>query len=199
MGKKKLHKLASLRLLNDGLGNLELQRLSRIERGDNPAKVDRETAQAALNGLVTFLLDHGIESQPFVRLLSGLVALTAGSSLPAIFAPTVTRHRRPDPPTVEGIKGRLAAIMEFRQQAGLSRKGAGEWVVRNLPLNTKLQLGLGSRATVDSWLAKWGGQRGTAGDGREGYMHMRAILTERRPTELQLKKTMQVLAKSLPS
>ena len=34
-------------------------------------------AQAALNGVVTFFLDHGIESQPLVRLLSGLAAVPA--------------------------------------------------------------------------------------------------------------------------
>ena len=61
--------------------------------------------------------------------LSALSALTAGSNLPPMLAPAATRHRRPDPPSIEGIKGRLAAIMEFRQQAGLSRKAASDWVV----------------------------------------------------------------------
>jgi hypothetical protein len=89
--------------------------------------------------------------------------------------------------------------MEFRQRTGLTRKAAGEWIARNLPSKTKHQLGSGSRATVDSWLTKWGGQRGTAGVGREGYLHMRAILTERRPTEQQLKKIIERLARSLPS
>ena len=192
----KQHKLAALRLLNDEMGELEEHHRKRIECGDNLAEVDRETAQAALNGVVTFFLDHGIEAQPIARLLSALAALTAGSSPPAMFAPTVTRHRRPDPPSVEGIKGRLAAIMEFRQQTGLTRKAAGEWVARNLPSKMKHQLGIGSRATVDSWRAKWGGPRGTAGAGREGYLHMRAILTKERPSEQQLKKIIERLARS---
>jgi hypothetical protein len=52
----KLHQLAALRLLSDGMGELEEHRRQRIERGDNLAEVDRETAQAALNGVVTFFL-----------------------------------------------------------------------------------------------------------------------------------------------
>jgi hypothetical protein len=70
----KLHKLAALRLLSDGLGQLEEQRQERIGRGDNPVEVDREVAQMAVNGVMTFLLDLGIESHPLVRLLSGLRA-----------------------------------------------------------------------------------------------------------------------------
>jgi hypothetical protein len=197
---EKLHKLAALRLLGDALGTLEEQHQQRIDRGDNPADVDRETAQAALTGVVTFFLELGIESRPLVRLLSELAALTAGSSSSRMLAPAVTRHRRPDSPAIEGIKGRLAAIMEFRQEAGLTRKAAGEWVVRHTPSKLGHQLGLVSRATVNSWLVKWGGQRGTiSGSGREGYLHMRAILADRRPSEQQLKTMMGGLARSLPA
>jgi hypothetical protein len=197
---EKLHKLAALRLLSDGLGKLEKQHQPRIERGDNPADVDREIAQAALTGVVAFFLDHGIESQPLVRLLGGLEALSAGSSPPAMFTPIPTRHRRPDAPSIEGTKGRLAAIMEFRQQAGLTRKAAGEWVARHISSKSKRQLGPVTPATVDSWFAKWGGDRGTTpGGGRDGYLHMRAILADKRPTEQQLKKIFEVLPRSLPS
>jgi hypothetical protein len=197
---KKQHKLAALRLLSDGMSDLEKQRQKRMERGDDPAEADRDTAQLALNIVVTFFLDHDIESKPLVRLLSGLVALSAGASPSGMLMPAVTRHRRPDAPTIEAIKGRLAAIMEFRQQAGLTRKAAGEWVVRHTPSTMKRQLGLASRATVDSWLLKWGGQRGsTSGDGRDGYLLMRAILQTRNPAELQLRKAVAALARSLPS
>jgi hypothetical protein len=196
----KLHKLAALRLLSDGLGQLEEQRQERIGRGDNPVEVDREVAQMALNGVVTFLLDLGIESHPLVRLLSGLAALSADSSPPPMLAPAITRHRRPDPPYIEGIKGRLAAIMEFRQTGGLDRKAAGEWVARCIPSKLKRQLGAATRATVDSWLVNWGGNRGTTpGSGRDGYLCMRAILHDQRPTEPQLKKILEMLATSLPS
>jgi hypothetical protein len=61
-------KLAALRLLGDALGKLEEQSQQRIARGDNPADVDRETAQAALTAVVAFFLDYGIESKPLVRL-----------------------------------------------------------------------------------------------------------------------------------
>jgi hypothetical protein len=192
---EKLHKLEALRLLGKSMHELETQRQHRIDRGDNPADVDREAAQAALSLVLAFFQDHGIESRPLARLLSELAALTAGASPSRMLAPAVTRHRRRDAPAIEGIKGRLAAIMECRQRAGLTRKAAGEWVVRHTPAKLKRQLGLDSRATVDSWLVKWGGQRGTApGSGRAGYLHMRAILEQTKVTEAQLKKIMAVLA-----
>jgi hypothetical protein len=196
----KLNKLAALRLLSDGMSQLERQHKERIERGENPADVDREIAQMALNGVVTLFMASSIESSPLVRLLDGLTALSAGSSLPAMLAPTVTRHRRPDAPSIEGIKGRLAAIMEFQQQAGLTRNAAAEWVARHIPPKMKHQLGSVVPATVDSWLVRWGGERGAdPGGGREGYLAMRAILVQLRHSEAELKKILDVLERSLPS
>jgi hypothetical protein len=113
----KLHRLAALRQLGGRMSEIEKQRRQRTEDGENPAEVDRDAAQLALTDVVTFFLDHEIESQPLVRLLNELAALSAGASPSAMLAPTATPHRRPDAPAVEGIKGRLAAIMEFRQQA----------------------------------------------------------------------------------
>jgi hypothetical protein len=64
----------------------------------------------------------------------------------------------------------------------------------------KRRLGSITSATVESWLVKWGGERGAAsGSGREGYLSMRPILTDRMPAELELKKILEVLARSLPS
>lgn len=77
---QKLTKLAALRPLSDRLEKLEKQHQRRVDRGDNPAEVDRETAQAALNDVVTFFMDHDIESRSLVQLLGGLEALSAGSS-----------------------------------------------------------------------------------------------------------------------
>ena len=194
------YQLAALRLLRDGVSKIEKQRQKRIERGDDPTEVDRDTAQLALTGVIEFFLDTRIETKPLIRLLSELVALSAGARSPGMLVPAPTRNRRPDAPTIEAVKGRLAAIMEFRQQSGDSRKAAGTWVVQHLSSKMKLQLGLAKRATVDSWLVKWGGQRGaTSGSGREGYLHMRAILRERKPTEPQVKRIIETLAKSLPS
>jgi len=170
----------------------ERQRQQRVQHGENPAEVDRDAAQIALTGVVAFFQDQGIESEPLVRLLGDLTALTAGASPAPMLAPSATRHRRPDAPTIEGLKGRLAAIMECRQEIGLTRKAAGEWVVRHAPEKLKRRLRLASRPTVDGWLAKWGGQRGAAsGDGREGYLQMRAVLEQQRPPEQQLKKVME--------
>jgi hypothetical protein len=197
---KKQHKLAALRLLSDEMSELEKEHQQRIERGDDPAEADREAARMALTSVSTFFQDHGIEAKPLVRLLGELVALSAGSRPSRMLTPTVTRHRRPDAPTVETIKGRLAAIMEFRQEAGLTRKAAGEWVIHHLPSEMKRKLGLGSQVTVSGWLVKWGGQRGaTSGSGRDGYLRMRAILQALKPAEPKLKKTIERLARSLPS
>jgi hypothetical protein len=195
-----LHKLAALRLLSNAMSGLEIRRLQRIEHGDDDlAAVDRETAQEALNGVVMFFLDHGVEAAPLVRLLGELAALTAGSAS-RMLAPAAIAHRRPDPPSIEGIKGRLAAIMEFRQQAGMSRKAARQWVVRHIPSHMKLQLGPVTASTVDSWLVKWGGERRAApGSGRDGYRHTRAILESQIPTEQRLETIIRALEKSLPS
>jgi hypothetical protein len=131
--------------------------------------------------------------------LSEIVAISAGSRLSDMLTPEVSSHRPPDPPTIDGIKGRLAAIMENRQRSGLGRKAAAAWVVHHLPATVKRHLRSPKPATVDSWLTKWGGERGaTAGHGREGYLHMRAILTTRNPTEPQLKRVMEVIASYVP-
>ena len=197
---KTQHKLAALRLLGEGMSQLEKQHQQRIERGDDPAEVDRDTAQLALNIVVTFFLDHGIESQPLIPLLSELVAVSAGSRPSRMLTPARTGHRSPDAPTIEAIKGRLAASMEFRQQTGSTRKTAAQWVVRHIPLKMKRKLGLASATTVDSWLSKWGGERGaTSGGGREGYLHMRTILQDRKPIEPQLKTIIGTLGRKLPS
>jgi hypothetical protein len=196
---KKLHTPAALCLLSERMSALETQRQEWIQRGDDPAAVDREIAQAALTDVVSIFLDYQIEENPLSRLLVELEALSAGASPSRMLAPAVTRHRRADAPVIEGVKGRLAAIMEFQQQAGLTRKTAGEWVARNIPAQMKLRLGSATRVAVDSWLVKWGGKRGPSTSGRDGYLHMRAILADQRPAEQKLKKIIKVLAKSLPS
>ena len=197
---EKSHKLAALRRLSERMSELEKQRRDRLEHGDNPAEADRDAAQLALTDVVAFFLDHGIQSEPLVRLLSELAALSAGSSPAPMLAPAVTPHRRPDAPAIEGIKGRLAAIMEFRQQAGLTRREAAKWAAGSVPPKMRHRLGSVTPATVGSWLVKWGGERGAApGSGREGYLHMRSILADQSPVDQDLKKIIDVLAQSLPS
>src|SRR5215207_9010193 len=112
-----------------------------IERGDNRADIDRDTAQLALTDVVAFFLDHRIEAQPLVRLLGELAALSAGSKPSPMLKAATTRHRSPDPPIIQSVKGRLAAIMEFRQKTGSSRRAAREWVARNIPSKTTRRLG----------------------------------------------------------
>ena len=190
---------AALRLLADDMSAIEAERRQRIEGGVDPAEADRGAAQLALTEVVSFFLEHGIESEPLVRLLSELAALNEGSSPSALLLPAMTSHRRPNPPTIEAIKGRLAAIMEYRQKAGSSRKEAREWIVRNMPPAMSTRLGNPKPTTVDSWLLKWGGERGaSSGHGRKAYLLMRDILKERRPTEPQLRTIMETLAEKLP-
>src|SRR5258705_12940005 len=85
---------------------------------------DRETAQNALKVVMTFLLDHGIESSPVARLLSALSALSAGSSPPNLFKPLPASNRRPGSPDIEGIKPRLARTGEYLPRSGKSSTAA---------------------------------------------------------------------------
>jgi hypothetical protein len=192
--------LAALRLLSDNMSLIEQHRREGIDRGDDPAKADRDAAQWALTGVVAFFQDCGIQSEPLVRLLGELVALSAGSNPSRMLAPTTTTNRRPDAPVLEGIKGRLAAIVEYRQEAGLSRKAASEWVVRHIPPTMQRKLGSVKPATIGNWLVNWGGERGAnPGAGRDGYLHMRAILENKKPIEADLKVILRMLARSLPA
>jgi hypothetical protein len=196
----KLHVLAALRLLQDQMRGYERERRQRIGRGDEPAEADRDAAQLALTAVVAFFLDYGIESEPLVRLLSALAALSEGSRPSSMLTPAAKSHRRPTPPAVEGIKGRLAAIMEFQQLIGMSRKDAARWVVTHMPAEMRSLLGSIVPSTVDSWLTKWGGDRGaTSGSGREGYLSMRSLLASRSFSEHELKSVLDVLERSLPS
>jgi hypothetical protein len=189
-----------LQSLSEALAEIENRRARAIEQSDaNAAELNRDAAQAAVTELVVFLESCGIDSRPLALLLSELVALTGGSSS-RMFTPAASRHRRSDPAMIEGMKGRLAAIMEYRQQAGLSRREAGEWVVRHIPDAIKRRLGSPTRATIDSWLVKWGGSRGfTRSAGREGYEAMWTILKARKPSERQLIRVMIGMEKMLPA
>src|SRR5215813_12759414 len=62
------------------MAELERQRRQRIDRGEDAATVDRETAQVALTAVADFFHAYGIEAKPLVRLLGELAALTAGSA-----------------------------------------------------------------------------------------------------------------------
>ncbi len=193
-----LHKLEAFRLLAERMSELETLRQQRIQNRDDFAVADREIVESSLAAVVTFLQECKIESGALVPLLADLAALSAGASPSPMLAPAATRHRRPDAPLIESIKGRLAAIMEFQQQhAGMTRKAAGEWVVRHIPLKMKSQLGSPTRATMDSWLLKWGGETGPSSNGREGYLPMHTILADRKPAEQALIKVMKSIEKSL--
>jgi hypothetical protein len=196
----RLHVLAALRLLQGQMRAYEGERQHRIGRGDEPAEADRDAAQLALTAVVAFFLDYGIESEPLVRLLGELAALSEGSLPSAMLTPVPKSHRRPTPPTVEGIKGRLAAIMKYQQSVGMSRKEAARWVITHMPTKMRNQLGSIAPSTVDSWLTKWGGDRGaTYGSGREGYLHMSSLLRRRSFSEKDLEGVLDVLERSLPS
>lgn len=184
---EKPHELAALRLLGKELDRYEQEREERLAAGEDRPIVDREAAQQALTAVSAFLFDQGIETTSLNRLLSELVALTAGANPSPMLAPFPTSHRRPEAPGVESLKGRLAALMEYRQRTGSTRKEAAAWVVRYMPAAMARSLGGVQPATVSSWLSKWGGERGAQpGDGREGYEAMRAILVQHQPGEAEL-------------
>jgi len=196
----KPHKLAALRGLREKMMEFEKRRQACIELGDDPGEADRDAAQNALTAVVAFFLDFGIESEPLVRLLSELAALTEGSMPSTMLQPAATTHRRQDPPAIAGIKGRLAAVMEHRQNAGLSRKDAAAWVARRLPPRMRDRIGSVKPSTVDNWLCKWGGDRAVEqGSGREGYVSMSRILRDRACTESELEVIFDTLLRALPS
>jgi len=179
------------------MASIARQQREAIEAGEEPARVAREGSQHALNGVIAAFQSADIETAPLMPLLSALSAIAAGSSLPAILTPIATRHRRPDEPEIEGKKGRLAAVMEYRQSQGLMRKVAADWVARHVPKELARSLGSISPRSVDSWLEKWGGACGAvSGDGREGYLAMRTMLLDYSPTELGLMTILCALAKS---
>ena len=193
---KPVHKLAGLRQLGEHLSQIEQERLRRIGKGDDRAVADRDAAQWALTVVADFLLDQRMQAKPLNRLLADLVALSDGAKPSRMLTQAPARHRRRDSALIENFKGRLAAVMEYRQKTGSSRKAAGEWVVRQLSPTMKRRLGASTRAAVDGWLGKWGGVRGASpGDGREGYLAMSAILAARRPTEGRLKRVIVALAR----
>lgn len=190
----------ALQRLNADMQALEQHHHERLTAGDAASAVDRDTAEQGLARVVDFFLDHRLESQPIYRLLGALAALSAGASPPAMLRPAKTRHRRPDAPATEIVKGRLAAIMAYRQRSGLSRKAASTWVARNTPAKMQQRLGANSSAAVDHWLLKWGGTRGaTPGAGRESYLAMTTLLHKLKPDEARLKRIIGALAKSLAS
>jgi len=186
-----------LDLLRRGMASIARQQREAIEAGEDPAWVAREGSQHALNGVMAAFQSADIETAPLMALLSALSAVAAGSSLPEMLAPAATPHRRPDAPEIEGKKGRLAALMEYRQSQGLTRKVAADWVARHIPKELARSLGSISRRSVDDWREKWGGDRGAVpGAGRDGYLAMRTILLDHSPTESGLITILSALAKS---
>lgn len=196
----KLHKLAALRILSEGIAKFEDIREQRITAGHDLVEVDRDTVQMALTCVVGFLDDCGVESGPLARLLGDIDALSNGSSPSRMLAPAATRHRRPESPTIEEVKGRLAAAMEYLQQTGMARKAAAAAVVRLMPPALRRRLKSVGVGAVDCWLVKWGGDHGAEpGSGREGYLHMRAILAQHRPSRQTLQKTLKAIERTLPA
>ncbi len=185
----KPHILAALRSLGDQMRKLEQQRQQRSGGSGNGAEADRDAAQMALTAVASFFLDHGIEAEPIFRILRELAALSEGSSPSLMLSAAPRLHRRPDSPVLQLIKGKLAAIMEYRQTQGMTRKQAAQWVVRHMPAKLAAQVGSVTSSAVDSWLTKWGGNRGAnPGCGREGYLSLRRILARLRPSEADLKR-----------
>lgn len=188
-----------LEMLNDILCRYERDRVAILATGEDETSINLLASQYTLAAVTTYLHEQNVETRALTRLLSDLGALSAGAQPSAMLAPRPSTHRRPVPPSIENAKGRLAAIMEHRQRSGLSRKDAARWVVGHAPSSLKQKLGLKSPATVDSWLLRWGGDRGSEkGGGRSGYEAMRAILIATNPTEKGLSDMMKSLDRSLP-
>jgi hypothetical protein len=197
---KQLDEVSTLGELGDAMMQIEKQRLLLVKGATNPAEADRNAAQMGLIAIASFLANNGIESKPVIRLLAELSAITDGSRLSDMLTPDVSGHRPVEPGLIDGMKGRLAAVMEYRQRrGGLARKAAAASVARHLPKAMKLRLRSPQPSTVASWLSKWGGERGaTAGPGREGYLSMRSILHGQELSEPQIRGIIDSLAGYVP-
>jgi hypothetical protein len=193
------HMLAAVRTMGAGLRRFEKSRNARVAAGEDVAEASRDAAQSALTLVVMFLQDYGYESASLTRLVADLAALEQGSKPSRMLSRRVVKHRSTASPTIETIKGRLAAIMEYRQGMGVGRLASRKWVFDCLSRAMREKLKINSGSAVDRWLVTWGGQYGTSSPGRSGYDAMRTLLEKHRPTERALKKAIKGLAKSLPA
>jgi hypothetical protein len=194
----KPHKLALLRTLDAGLNHFEAIRTKAIADGEDEAEANRDAAQRALTFIAMFLQELDYESGSVGRVVADLAALEQGSKPSRMLMPRITPHRALDAPLIETIKGRLAAIMEYRQRE-LSRRDAAAWVLRHLPGAAQGKLKVNKPGTIDSWLTKWGGRYGTASVGRVALFGMRSLLEQLKPNEQGLKTVLVRLARSLPA
>ena len=178
---------------------IEDSRSNELAAEGDKANIDLVSVLNALTFASMFLDQHKVESGAFKRMLSDLVAISEGANPSAMLRPRPTSHRRPIAAPIEAVKGRQAAMVEYFQGKGLTRKEAATRVVRASSDSMKRKLGLSSPNTIESWAVQWGGDRGAEkGDGREGYEFMRAILQAKNPTEGDLRGTLKVLDDSLP-
>jgi hypothetical protein len=199
MTTNKPHMLAVLRTMRAGLRRFENSRNARVAAGEDEAEANRDAAQSALTLVVMFLQDHGYESASLTRLVADLAALEQGSKPSRMLLRRAVKHRSTDSPIIETIKGRLAAIMEYRQGMGGGRFAARKWVFDHLSRAMQEKLRINSGAAVDRWLVNWGGRPGPSSPGRSGYEAMQTLLEKHRPTERALKAVIKGLAKSLPA
>lgn len=190
---------SAIQSLDERLREIEQQRNARIAAGEDRAHVDREAAEEGLGRIILALEYLGVETSPVIGIIADINAISSGSTPSAMLTPLPADRRRPDSPSIENFKGRLAAIMEHYQRCGLTRKEAAVRVVRHTPSDLLRKLSLKSPATVDSWLLKWGGERGAnIGDGRKGYEETRYILLTNNAPESKLPDALKSLDLILP-
>jgi hypothetical protein len=194
-----IHKLRAMRILEEEMRSWQQWREESQENGDDPVETDRSAAQMSLTAVIRFLQHRGFVRGALIPLLADLVTLSDGQQPSRMLQVSLPSHRPADHPVVALTKGRLAAIMEYRQITGSTRKEARDWVVDHLPASMKKKLNVNHGTTVDSWLAKWGGEFGTPSDGRDGYVSMKQTLEAEQPTETDLVRIMAKLESYLPA
>jgi hypothetical protein len=107
---------------------------------------------------VTRFLRYHAPSEALCLLEKALSQLALGSR-PAMLSPPQDSGRPPEAGLLQAVKGIIAGLTHVQQTSGMDRKQATAWIARNI--SPELQACLAKkpikRATIEEWLARYGG------------------------------------------
>lgn len=131
-------------------------------------------AETALEEVLAMIGSRGARSIALNRLHHALFGLIHGASPAAMLTAAETDGRPVDCPTVQYAKGMLGAALHVRQKmSGESRAAAAAWVVKHTSRELSRRLSrkpITSRVVIE-WLDRFGGEHGSLGDGRAGFVY----------------------------
>jgi hypothetical protein len=197
-------KLALLRELKSQLALIEKHRSEFLANAPAEAvRVDREAASHALTFVIDYLDSVGAEPDSLRRLLAALHDTNA-----PMLAQRKAAGGQVGSEVSDTIRGKIAGVVHLRAmyfENGATRKAA-HWVARHLPNalhqylspNPERSKRVTDRAIYE-WYSKWGGEHGSKGAGRNGYLFVLGAGlkdTGQSPTEAALEAVLKHLARS---